>query len=401
MILKFRSPKKIFNEPQYFIFSALWLIIMLPKVIQMICFMIIALLLCKKRGFKLKFDGVAVAMICIFITQVFAILYNVIMIQGDTTRVPAAINTSLLWLVAAIFYLIFSDFKSLNIIKIGKYCCFNLFVLSVWALITIYLYYFRGYSQYSVWGNMLFTTTYLAGHPTTKFMGLNDFSNMNLIYIMLMMALAIPYIKTKRKIYQLLIILIASISVIIINSRSGFVLFGISMIYCYFELVPKKYKKILIVLAITLGIITIMFLLRQIWQIFMSEIIMGNESSNNFRILLLRTSIEEAWSKSPVWGMGIKRYLIEGYPLGSHSTYIGFFYKTGFIGIIMGIYVFAKTNIRVFKCVKNNNYIKTILFFLISFITLFGIEDVDGANWCIILYFSSLAFLPHLNNQGD
>jgi len=401
MISKFNCIFKYIDEPQYLIFSMLWLIVILPKPFQLLYFMGIAFLLCKNRGFKLKIEGAAKAMLCIFFTQVFAITYNVLIIQNDISRVPAAINTALLWFVAAIFYTTFSDIKSIDIIKIGKYCCFNLIVLGGWSLLTIYLYYFKGYDDFSILGKLLYTTTYLAGESTTKFMGLNDFSNMNLIFIMLMIALGIPYLKTKSIVYQFTIIFITVLSVILIHSRSGFVLFGISMIYCYFKLLPKKYKKMVKYIAIALGIIMILLFFRQIWQIFMSKIIMGNESSNNFRILLLRTSLEETWSKSPIWGMGIKRYLYVGFPLGSHSTYVGFFYKTGFIGLILGVYVFAKTNIRAIANIKQNYYIQTILLFLISFVVLFAIEDVDGANWCIILYFSTLAFLPNLNHPKE
>lgn len=188
----------------------------------------------------------------------------------------------------------------------------------------------------------------------------------------------------------IIVVLMSAFEVFLIHSRSGVVLFTASIIFCYFELLSKKYKKQIIAIGILIGGIIILFGFSHLYNVFVYKIINGNESSNGARILLLGTSVNEVWKMSPIWGMGIKRFLHEGYPLGSHSTYVGFFYKTGFLGLIIGAYIFIESNCFILKRIRKSHYIKSISLFIVSLIVLFALEDVDGANWCIIVYFTLL-----------
>ena len=139
-----------------------------------------------------------------------------------------------------------------------------------------------------------------------------------------------------------------------------------------------------------IGVLTIFW--DSIINFIFDVIIYGNLSSNNLRIEIIITSIRRTLAESPLWGLGIKEYLYDGFPLGSHSTYVGFFYKTGIIGLIIGITIFVVANYRVVKHGRKGIKIE-LYFFLFSLIILFAIEDVDGTNWSIFLYFSMLALL--------
>lgn len=379
---------------EYWIFGLLWLVILLPKYIQLAFFGGIAVLLLCKNGFSLKMNTVSAAMLLLFAVHIFAIAYDLAVLNGPRDRFAAAINTAILWPIAAIYYAYYSNRKTLDMDIVGGCCCFNLLAMSFFAVLTVYLFYIKGVGYYSIFGKTLYETTYLSGKITTKFFGLNDYSNMNLFYLMLNTTLALPYLRKKKVWIQLIILGIASFEVLLINSRAGMILFTLALLFALLELlIPIRYRKAVFFLTMGLVLVGAVMIFPKLWQMFLDKIIYGNTSSTGFRVSILTESIREAWEMSPIWGMGIKRYFAEGYPLGSHSTYVGFFYKTGFIGLILGMFVFVKTNWQVLRRIFSDGKIRLVAMFLLSFAVLFAIEDVDGTNWSAMLYFSALAIL--------
>lgn len=393
------NKKNFLLMPEYWIFSFLWLFVTLPKPVQFAIFCAIGGVIIYKNRFRIYFNWASGLMLVLFVVHISAILHNVIFIEGPTDRIVPALNNAFIWPISAIFYSIYKKRENIDIDYIGKCCCFNLLILFLEALITIYLYYIKHIPSFYIFGSTLYETTYLQGVPETKFIGLNDFSNMNLFYIMLMMSFAMRFIRQQKMFFQILMLFVSSIEVFLIHSRSGMVLFTISVAFAYMDLIPKKYDKLLWCLIFVCGSLFVMIAFNEIQELILNKILYGNESSTSFRILLLTTSIDETWNTSPVIGMGLKRYLYEGYPLGSHSSYVGFFYKTGFVGLVIGISIFWVTNINWYKKIKFNHDIKTILLFLISFVILFAIEDVDGTNWSSILYFTTLAIVSNVNSN--
>lgn len=397
--MKIKLKKEIFKV-EYIIFTFLWPLLIMPKTISLGTFLLIGLVLCYKNKSKLLIDKITITMWVMCTIHIISIMHNAMFLNSDTSRIPAAINTALLWFVAGLFYSVYRCIGTkLNIDTIGYICCINIVVLFVLGIFTAYLWFVRGELNYVIFGRALFDTTYLDGEAGTKFIGLNEFSNMNLFFVMLMVMLSYTYLKKRKLITKTAILVMASICVLLIHSRSGYVLFAISIFYMYYGFVPRKYKKVLLFVVILMTGVVFSLEFRELYLLFNNKILNGNVSSNNFRLLLLTTSWQEALEKSPIIGMGIKRYLFEGYPLGSHSTYIGFFYKTGIVGLILGLFVIIKLNYNVCKRIVCNTDFKPMLVFLISFIVLFAIEDVDGANWSIVLYFTSLALLYSNNYE--
>lgn len=382
----------LLKHPEYWLFAFLWPIIIIPKTIQLPLLLLLTVYLYWSGWKSFKLNKVSIAMICLFFVHLFAIAFNLLFFNEGMARVPAALNTALLWLISAFFVSYYSN-KNIDIVKISKYCCINIYILGILALLTIYFYYFKSYYEYVLLGKTLYGITSIDGKLTTRFFALNDYSNMNLIFIMEMFVLSVPYIKTKGFISKLSILLITLISVILLHSRSGFVLYGISAAWYLICNVPKKYRRIVYAFLAIIALTVFVLLSKQLWNIFLNKIIYGNISSNNFRITLITESFNEAFSNSPIWGMGIKKFYSDGYPLGSHSTYMGFFYKTGIIGVILGLYIFFKANYDMFKSASGSVRFKPIAMFLLSFIVLFAIEDVDGTNWSIVVYFTMLVLV--------
>ena len=384
--------KSLIYSPEYWLFAFLWPVIIVPKTVQLPLLLLLAIILYLSSWKSFKLTKVSIAMLCLFFVHIFAIAFNLLFLNGESSRALAAVNTALLWLISAFFISYYSN-RNIDIVRIGKYCCINVYILGILALLTIYLYYFKSYNEYVLFGKPLFGITSIAGQQTTRFFALNDYSNMNLIFIMEMFVLSVPYINSKGFISKLSILLITFISVVLLHSRSGFVLYGISVLWFLICNVPKRYRRAVNILLIIIALAILVLFSKQIWSIFINKIIFGNISSNNFRITLITASYKEALDQSPIWGMGIKEYYSEGYPLGSHSTYVGFFYKTGIIGVILGLYIFFKANFDMLNNASRSIHFKPIVMFLLSFIVLFAIEDVDGTNWSIIIYFTMLVLV--------
>ena len=76
----------------------------------------------------------------------------------------------------------------------------------------------------------------------------------------------------------------------------------------------------------------------------------AREGSNATRGNIYSASIEKAFAESPLIGMGIKDLSpYDLIPYGSHSTYVGFFYKTGIIGLIIGTVLVLYLNYEIYK----------------------------------------------------
>ena len=103
-----------------------------------------------------------------------------------------------------------------------------------------------------------------------------------------------------------------------------------------------------------------------------------------------------------IMGVGIKPYIHEltrggHYPLGSHSTLLGYFFKTGILGgtIILSAYIFTFFRYLVFNIklffTKKKYYMRSVLLetTLILALTISILEDFDSYE-IIMLYFGFL-----------
>ena len=104
------------------------------------------------------------------------------------------------------------------------------------------------------------------------------------------------------------------------------------------------------------------------------------------RSAIYSLSINRTIDDSLLIGNGIKE-IFNGYPLGSHSTFIGFFYKTGLIGTIVAITAFALLYIEFYRILRQE---EKVIYLISAFCVLIFMmtEDLDGANWLLALYFS-------------
>ena len=110
---------KIDNKILYGFMLFLYLIVLLPKHIQMILILFVFLYLLKERKFKLKINTTSKMIILTGILNIFSICINLIY-NHDTSRIFAAFNTASLWILSGLFYSYVSE-SGLDSKKVNKY----------------------------------------------------------------------------------------------------------------------------------------------------------------------------------------------------------------------------------------------------------------------------------------
>lgn len=141
-----------------------------------------------------------------------------------------------------------------------------------------------------------------------------------------------------------------------------------------------------------ISVIVIGFVFKEQFMGIFSSVLSYRGDSNSTRMMIYTKSINKFLAESPIWGCGIKEVISgTGLPYGSHSTYLGMFYKTGIVG---GVLYLLATAIAVVKLIiqKDNTKFKIrITFCFLIIFALMILEDLDGANWNIVIFMSLFA----------
>ena len=123
------------------------------------------------------------------------------------------------------------------------------------------------------------------------------------------------------------------------------------------------------------------------------------EGSNNMRTIIYTQSLSTMWKQSPLIGIGIKDMLGE-YPLGSHSTYIGVFYKAGILGgLVYMIAILCKVG-QTLLSKDRSRHIMTLKICILCTMLMMVFEDIDGSNWSICIFYILLALLQQQSDTG-
>ena len=152
----------------------------------------------------------------------------------------------------------------------------------------------------------------------------------------------------------------------------------------YFRI--KKHMKLkTIVLIVIIGLVLVSPLIvdKAI------ELFAKREGSNSMRMFIYTQSISYTFSHNFIFGSGVKT-MIGDYPLGSHSTIIGTFYKVGIVGflVFLALYIYIiRASIKTFK--KRFTVCTAVLLILINMF----VEDIDGTNWLMIYFPLMLSWL--------
>ncbi|MCX7910928.1 MAG: O-antigen ligase family protein [Endomicrobia bacterium] len=156
---------------------------------------------------------------------------------------------------------------------------------------------------------------------------------------MLMLLVPINYVYFKLKKYKTIFekildkIKIILLFLMLVGTFSRMAIFGFIIsfliVFCFGNIRKNKFFIIGLIIVL-LNIIAIFLVISP--KFIIDKILEARKGSSITRFSLYRFTIEEA-IKKPFFGYGIKpRTEVWDIPIGSHSTYIGAFYKTGILG---------------------------------------------------------------------
>lgn len=380
------SGKLIYSYIKY-----LWIFVLMPKELQFIVYAVFLLYMGVAKGKTLKIDRMLVPFLVYAFVHLFSIVWNIVVGEHSIVRILAAVNTCLIWMVAICYFGI-ADEADIDYDYVGKLFARNIIILfgvmigtRILGITEVNL----GLETRVAWRRDWITTG-----KTLRFRGFFEFDTLVGLFVILQLPLAIVYVqKYKSLVKQIIFLILSVVPVVATLSRMGMFLAIVELLVAFWYVLnrahisnnQKRNLKVLVILFVIL-----------LGGIFSDEIIAGvkaliylRKGSSSARSNIYLTSISMTVEKSPLIGMGIKE-MLGNYPLGSHCTYIGIFYKTGVIGVIVwGLGLF-----NVVKQLFISGYIKSGLYygkfvFWSSIIFLFYLftEDLDGANWLIVMFF--------------
>lgn len=379
----------------YALFQYFWILVILPKAVQLVCLGGLLCLMWFKSGREKPLNSFTVSQLVFLLIYGVAIAVNTLTEEHELSRVLAAVNTWMITAVAVFMYHLYSG-AQVDPRRMGKYALMDLLIL-----IFFWLVYFltRGHYAFGILGHTLTGDDWVNGMYTPRFLGYMDYANLVVFAVLFFYPLALYFLKGK-KLAALALTLVLFPVVDATNSRTGLVLYLlIIMAYFFFEMQKRffefyrKRKYALFAVAILAVLVVAVVGFSLIVRI-LEEIMGMREGSNSMRTAIYTHSLQIMWEKSPIIGIGIKD-MLGGYPLGSHSTYIGVFYKTGILGGILYIVTMLGKGISSLLGKDADRRTVVLKICILACMLMMVFEDIDGANWCICIFYVLLALVQH------
>ena len=388
------------SEIIYYLFYCFWIIVLLPKPAQLVLLFAVSLYLIGLKK-EIKRDWFIDTQYLVLAIYGISIIYNLFISDHDIVRVFAAFNTFMITFTALMLYRVYSSVE-IDGRRIGKSCLINLGIL---ALILIIYIISPNKEGLSILGHAISLDDLLYNEATTRFVGLFAYSNLLGLFSLVSFPFIIEWLKDKKRFffYSIGIILLNFLFSYYANSRSGQLI--IIMLLCGFVFtyiltkLQIEQRKIFVIIVITLVLI-IGILSWQYVYFKLSDMLLARAGSNSSRLTIYESSIKLVLERSPVIGMGIKDMLSTlPYPYGSHSSYIGYFYKAGILGGIIYLCSFMIYAYKLFKWKKRDIGDYTLFICIMLMLIWMILEDLDGANWGICYAFILMGYTSCKSNE--
>lgn len=374
----------------------LWVLAILPKTVQFaIMFIGVFAVLFQRRRVvaNYRIPGPALCFLGMALVQFFSILAQAAIADPDTERLLAAFNTMFVWVIATVLYLFAmdGDWTPEEVRKLGKYAVINIIILFL-----IYLYSLTTSARVISLGGyelVLRRRDFLESGSTTRFNGFFEtvLGPTHMYCILAPLVVLFGQTDKKRVPLSLAVIVVGYLVVMETHSRIGYLAGGaicaISVAYLLagVDSISEPVKAALL-LGIGAGIIFAVVGVDTIVN-YLDGLMNSRSGSNTARFKIYRESLAAVFSQSPLIGIGIKYDMPNGFPYGSHCTYIGVLYKTGVIGFslfLAGLYsVFA----GIYRTLKSCGWAKALLFVPVMYLAFLAFADLDGTDWSICLAF--------------
>ncbi|WP_407656700.1 O-antigen ligase family protein [Lysinibacillus yapensis] len=270
-------------------------------------------------------------------------------------------------------------------------------------MVSLTVYHLTNNPSFSILHRILYYSEWFGGKEVMRFVALMEYSNLIVLFFMFFYPLYSLFIlELQYKLLKIPLLIIGLIPIFSTFSRSGYIiiliyLLSIALLYFYRKMNCNLFISFISFLsACCIFIFMYTGFSQELFSV-LNELLSAREGSNDSRTFLITESIRVTIENSPIIGMGIKTTSSIGYPLGSHSTFVGFFYKAGIIGFILSLIIF--TIIAIKLLISKGNLTHSIMkLSLLLMIPMFIVEDIDGSNWLIIFYFIFASILINKKN---
>lgn len=344
-----------------------------------ISILVIFLLLLKQPLKNNKYFFLVVILFCLHIFATFLFIFT-----NDTTltRVIASFNTALSWIIAGIMLCFTPKNKELSSSINRKISFFNIIFVVGLSFLALLLQ--RINKNFSIFGNPLYADDWVSSGRESRLILFFDYASLITFFVIINLGF---YLNNKINFKDLCVILICFVPVYFSKSRICIVAYLLFLMFYIIRYIKEKlvnYKIILFSFIVVLlgGMLVFSSKLNN----YISNFISMRGNSNNARFDLYLKSVLFTFNNNLLFGSGVKIDYAFNVPYGSHSTFIGLFYKFGLFGLIIGMYLY-------FSIFKSSLLSKNKTFFisLISLTIIMLLEDIDGTNWLVFYTFLLLS----------
>ncbi|MEC8522759.1 MAG: O-antigen ligase family protein [Pseudomonadota bacterium] len=196
---------------------------------------------------------------------------------------------------------------------------------------------------------------------------------------------------TKR--ISLVLVLVCGFMVYMSLSRMVMVFYLVSLLLVAFISLESSLRRMVSVFGITLLLLFLPYVAPSMFLAW-DEFNAVRQASSDMRMYLYQLSIDTALEERPVIGMGVKSRGELLIPLGSHSTLVGAFYKTGFLGfLLLFCFYFLSLVMAVFSIVYARRDVAYIGGLVVLFSVFSIFEDMDAPQLVSYMFFLCVGFL--------
>ena len=398
--------KTIRHDRDFIYFKYFWLLVLLPKSAQFFALVLIYMMI-SDTGIKWRLHSDIVYCILGTAVQYCAILLSLLRNEFDLMRTLAALNTATMWLVASSYFSLFSirQYSERDMRRLMSYVIFNFSVFSI-----LYLIFLSGREiSFSTFGHQysLQYVDYLTSGSTSRFRALMESKlSPSHFFISQLPLLALALVRSRHKELLLLVAVIAYAGNIGSHSRIGIIMSTLAIIgYCmiYFSyrvtlITSKRGWLSLLLTGFLMFLASLMSYYRKILSAVM-RLYNWRPGSNRARIMLYENTIKRVLLESPLIGIGIKYTDPQTHlPYGSHSTYIGLFFKAGIVGAILYLIGFSQILTGIFSLYKNSSQKYPIYIMVLAYFGFLIFADIDSLDWGIVGVFSTWGILMNSCN---
>ena len=383
----------------YLPFACLWLFIVVPKTIAAVLYavMLVWMLATRKRAKQPSeyFKSLFILLIAATVIYLVSII-RAMVVDLDAERLVAAFGTLLYWLLGLGYLFYYSTCHEVSWLAVSKRMAFSMLVLAVILL----SYYVAGSSLPRVFGRAVSSVDYLSSGVTTRLNAFMEYPTLVAVFVLITYGAAVYW--TNQKWGFIGTVALSAIGVLSIqaaSSRAGiFAVIALVMagvVYSAYSS-SQKVRHYFIALGVlfALGAIVIFAFFGPSIAHAVYEIINSRSGSTGGRLYIYTESVSMTLSDSPIIGMGVKyaSSLSNDAPFGSHSTWIGFFYKTGFVGLALyAVLFFQIFRMQLRRAASKNSYEVFLAISLAILYCYLFVEDLDATAWICVLFFSLFA----------